>query len=80
MANIHKAADYFEPLLRVRIVRALKALRASVRVKDITIALSHKAPALVVLHVNAKDFAPAIKVVRDAIRQGGKLGAAQVPQ
>lgn len=74
---IHRAANYYEPLFRARFVRAMKALRASIRIQDIALAIAHKNPHLLTLQITDK-LAPASLVVRDAVNQGGKIGAEKV--
>lgn len=77
-AAIHKAADYYEPLLRVRVKAALKALRASITVNEIAIAIAHKSPGVLTTKRGQALMAPAMKVVRDAVRQGGIIGAGKI--
>lgn len=77
-AAIHKAADYYEPLLRTRIARAMKLLRKQVTVTDIALAIQMRHTKLFETRAIMKALLPAAKVVRDAVRQGGKLGAERV--
>lgn len=79
-AAVHKAADYYEPLLRVRIVRAMKAIRASVSINDLAMSMGNakQAAQLVPVAKLKVALAPAAKVVRDAVRQGGKIAAERV--
>lgn len=74
---IHKAADYYEPLMRTKIVKGLRALRTRVTIQHIVAAMQSGAPILPRKQVEAA-LAPAAKVVRDAVNQGGKLGAMHV--
>jgi hypothetical protein len=75
---IHKAADYYEPLFRARLKRAMKSLRASVSIGELAAAISQRRPEVIPAARIRKALEPAAKVVRDAVRQGGKLGALQV--
>jgi hypothetical protein len=65
-AAAHRAADYFERLLRAKVVKALKSLRrrgVSVTRADIQKALK-----------------PAVHVIKDAVRAGGRIGATRVKE
>lgn len=75
---VHKAADYYEPLLRARFVRAMKALRATITVEDIARAIQLRQTTVVPRSTIEKVLAKCANVVRDAVMQGGKLGADRV--
>lgn len=79
-AAVHKAADYYEPLIRARIVRALKSVRKSVSINDLAMAMGNakQAASLLPRKTIENALAPAAKVVHDARMQGGKIGAAKV--
>jgi hypothetical protein len=75
---MEKAANYYEPLMRARIARGMRALRKQVSVADIAAAiLSHRTQLFRPGEV-AKTLEPAKKVRRDAFRRGGQLGAEKV--
>lgn len=79
-AAIHKAADYYEPLLRARIVRALKAIRAGVSINALAMSMGNATQAgdMIPRKKIEAALASASNVIKDAVGQGGKIGAAKV--
>lgn len=77
---VHTAADYYEPLMRARFVRAMKALRKTVSVDDIARAIRLRQPNFIPRAAIEKALAPCANVVRDAVMRGGQLGAERVSQ
>lgn len=80
MKNVNQSADYFEPLLRGRVVRAMKQLRDQVSINDLAMAMGNarQATALVTAKAIREALAPTAKVMKDAVRQGGRIGAEKV--
>ncbi|HUW57081.1 MAG TPA: hypothetical protein VMZ92_10630 [Planctomycetota bacterium] len=78
--DLHKAADYFEPLLRVRFIRAMKAIQASVGINALALSIGNprQAANLVSRDAVVKAMGPVMKVIRDSLRHGGRLGAVRV--
>lgn len=72
---VHKAADYYEPLLRARFVRAMKELRRNITVEDIARAIQLRQPVVVPRSTIEKALAKCVNVIKDAVMHGGKLGA-----
>lgn len=79
-AAIHKAADYYEPLLRARLVRAFKLIRSGVSINALAMSMGNvrQAGDLIPRKKIEAAFAPAARVVYDAVGQGGKIGAAKI--
>lgn len=75
---VHKSADYYEPRLRVALARAMKQLRKQVSVHDIAVAISMRHTRFLETAAIKRALEPAAKIIRDAVRQGGKLGAERV--
>lgn len=75
---VHKAADYYEPLLRARFVRAMKALRATITVAEIARAIQLRQTVVVPRATIDKTMAKCANVVHDAVLHGGTLGAERV--
>lgn len=80
VANVQQSASYYAPLLRARIVRALKALRSKHSINELALLMGSREASRTFLR--RKDIeaalAPAGKVVKDAVRQGGRIGAEKV--
>lgn len=72
---IHKAADYYEPLFRANFVRAIKRMRSSLTIASLARAIQQRHPQVLSRQVIQQALAPAEKIVRDAVRRGGQLGA-----
>jgi hypothetical protein len=77
---IHQAADYYEAQLRARFVRAAKALRASVSINDLAMALGNPKQALALLPKTKvrTALAPVSTIWTQAFVKGGTLGATQL--
>lgn len=77
---VHAAADHYEAHLRARFVRAAKALRASVRINDLAMALGNPKQALALLPTTRirEALAPVATTAKDAVLKGGQLGAAHL--
>lgn len=77
---VHRSADYYEPLFRARFVRSMKALRQTVSRTAIQMAVARQRAVKDVIPRSdiIKALAPAEKVLRDAFRRGGQLGAEHV--
>lgn len=80
-SEVHRAADYFEALLRARFVKAMKAARGKVDQRALTDAIAEK-DAGKALTIVSKAFPslmrPVEKVIKDAVMKGGKVGAEAV--
>lgn len=76
-AAVHKAADYYEPLMRSKFVKAIKALRKRVTLQQIVMAMQTKTPIIPRSQLE-EALKPAAKVIHDAVMYGGKLGAVKV--
>lgn len=76
-AAVHKAADYYEPLMRSKFVIGIKALRKRITLQHIVLAMQTKTP-IVQRKQLEEALAPAAKVIRDAVMYGGKLGEVKV--
>jgi hypothetical protein len=76
--DVHKAADYFEPKLRMAIVRAMRMLRQQVTVADLARAIMLRESHPISRKTIELALQPAKKIVSDALRQGGRIGAAKV--
>lgn len=75
--EVHKAADYYEPLMRSKITAGLKALRKKITLQHIVASMQSRAA--VIPRKQIEDaLQPAAKVIRDAVMHGGKLGEAKV--
>lgn len=75
------SADYYEPLLRARFVRAMKKLQKETSINQLALAIPHlKRTQHQVVDRKAIEAAlePLRKVIRDAYMRGGKLGAAHL--
>jgi hypothetical protein len=77
---IHAAADYYEPLFRARFVKAMKTLQKQVSITHLAMAMGNhrQATALVTTKMLTDALQPAAKVIKDAVNQGGKLGAKEL--
>lgn len=81
--EVHRAADYYEALLRVRFVKQMKAARGKVDQRRLADAIAAKDPgkalAIVMKSTNLPSLMrPVEKIVRDAFMKGGKVGAGVV--
>lgn len=72
--KVHDAADYYEPLLRARIQRAMKALQKALTVEQIAQAIA-QGRAILPRGSIMNALKPAHNVIHDAFLQGGKIGA-----
>lgn len=77
---VHKAADYYEPLFRARVMRAMKAVRAAVSINHLAMSMgnAHQAASAVPRKEIEAALQPASRVITDAFNQGGKIGAEKV--
>lgn len=76
-AAVHNAANYYEPLMRVKIVRAIKALRKTLTLQHMVTSMQ-SGGAIVPRKQLEQALQPAAKVMRDAFNHGGKVGATRV--
>lgn len=80
--KLHESADYYEPLLRARFVRGMKALQQSVSINELALALAARNPkqalALITRVMITAELQSTKKVLRDAFMRGGKVGAEHV--
>lgn len=77
----HGSADYYEPLLRARFVRGMKAVQKAVLINTLAQAIAanpRTAHEVVNDMVVADALKPMAKVITDAYMRGGKLGADHV--
>lgn len=72
--KVHTAADYYEPLLRARVYRAMKAIQRSMSVEQIAQAIA-QGRAIVPRQRLLDALKPAANVIRDAYLRGGTIGA-----
>jgi hypothetical protein len=78
--ELHKSADYYEPLFRARFVRAMKALQKRTSINHLAMVMANKRQAKAIIPKAQIQLAlvPAAKVIKDAVMQGGKIGAKRV--
>lgn len=81
--EVHRAADYFEALLRARFAKAMKAARKRVDQRALADAIAAKDPgralSVVVGSIDLQaTMKPIQKILRDAIIKGAKVGAGEV--
>lgn len=77
----HASADYYEPLLRARFVRAMKGVQKTVTINRLAqaIAANPRTAHEVIPDLQIEEaLAPLTKVITDAYMRGGKLGADHV--
>lgn len=74
---VHASADYYEPLFRARFVRAMKLLQAQTSINSLAMSMGNvrQATDLIPRSAITKALEPTKKVIRDAYRRGGRLGA-----
>jgi hypothetical protein len=76
--EVHKVAAYYEPLFRARVARAMRRLRSRVTLEQLVRAIrlgdTHPIPQATIKTL----LEPAAQVIRDAVRQGGRIGAEKV--
>lgn len=72
--KVHDAADYYEPLLRARIQRAMRALQKALTVEQIAQSIA-QGRAIVPRGAIINALKPAQNVIHDAFLRGGKIGA-----
>lgn len=77
---VHASADYYEPLLRARFVRAMKKLQLQTSINQLALSLTSVTNAQSVIPTSSVEAAlvPLKKVLIDAYMRGGKLGAAHL--
>ena len=74
---VHASADYYEPLLRARFVRAMKAVQRQTPINSLALSMANarQAKNTIPKAVLEQALEPLKKVIRDAYMRGGKLGA-----
>jgi len=75
---VHGSADYFEPLLRARFVRAMKEVQSQVSINTLAMSMGNvrQARDVVSRALIERSLNKALKkVLKDAFMRGGKLGA-----
>lgn len=81
--TLHASADYFEPLFRVALVKVMKQLQKQSSINRLAMAMANTGTRAEAIPRKAIQdlLQPVItKIVRDAVRRGGKLGAAHVQE
>lgn len=79
--EVHRAADYFEALLRARFVKQMKEARKKVDQRALADAIAEKdaGKALAIVSTPLPSvMRPIQKVIKDAVMKGGKVGAQMV--
>lgn len=81
--EVHRAADYFEPLLRARFVKQMKEARKKVDQRALADAIAAKDPAKALTVIMTSTNLPALmrpiqKVLQDSVMKGAKVGAEMV--
>lgn len=75
---LHSSADYFEPLFRAAFVRAMKKVQKSTSINQVALSMATTGARTEVVPRKVIEDAvrPFVtKIIRDAMRRGGKLGA-----
>lgn len=75
--SLHKAADYFEPLIQVRFRKAMQALRKKVSINALAMSMGNvnQAKSVVTRKLIETELQPLRRILHDAFRKGGRVGA-----
>lgn len=72
--NLRSSADYFEPLLRARYVRAMKTLQGRLSVDFLATLIANNPDQVITREVLDDALKPLVKIVTDAFNRGGRHG------